>query len=173
LRFLEQYLAIEQVRFCDRLRTTVDVNESLLDAAVPAFVLQPLVENALRHGVAKRSDAGRVEIVGRRDGGELVLSVRDDGAGLDPHDAAAISAGGEQDTHGHGNGVGLANTRERLTTLYGDRARLDLRPRTAGGAIATVRLPYRRYVPPTRNPTSRTPTESAHETRPGTLPTED
>ena len=130
LRFLEQYLAIEQVRFSDRLTATIGADAETLDAAVPGFVLQPLVENALRHGLADRSEGGRVEVTARREGDDLVLTVRDNGAGLRP-DAR------------RGEGLGLANTRERLATLYGGRARLDLVADPGGGTTATVRLPYR------------------------------
>jgi two-component system, LytTR family, sensor kinase len=137
LRFLEQYLAIEQVRFSDRLRVTVEADASVRDAAVPSFVLQPLVENALRHGLADRAEAGEIRVAARREGADLVLSVRDNGVGL---------RDGEGDV-ARGPGVGLANTRERLATLYGDRARLELAPAPGGGTIATVRLPYRARSP--------------------------
>jgi two-component system LytT family sensor kinase len=134
LRFLERYLAIEQVRFSDRLEVHFDVDDTLLDAAVPEFLLQPLVENALRHGIAQRPDAGLVEIAARRTGDSLVLSVADNGPGLDVAH------------HERGNGLGLANMRERLTTLYGSRARLDLRGRAGpgDGTLATVSIPFRR-----------------------------
>ena len=130
LHFLEQYLAIEQVRFSDRLTVSFGVDEEVRDAPVPGFILQPLVENALRHGLASRSEEGRVEIEARREGDDLVLLVRDNGAGLPPVERRA-------------EGLGLANTRERLATLYGDRARLDLAANPSGGTTATVRLPYR------------------------------
>jgi LytS/YehU family sensor histidine kinase len=138
LRFLERYLAIEQVRFSDRLAVRFDVDDALLDAAVPEFLLQPLVENALRHGVAQRTDAGWVEVSARRDADALVLSVTDNGPGLQASRRTE-----------NGNGLGLANMRERLTTLYGSRARLDLRTRPApeGGTIATVTIPFRRLSP--------------------------
>ena len=132
IEFLEQYLAIEQVRFSDRLTVRWSIDESLRGALVPEFVLQPLVENALRHGIAKRSDAGVLEIAARRERDVLVLTVSDDGAGL-PETP-------------NGSGVGLANVRERLQTLYGGVARLDIAPRAGGGVIATVRLPYREVV---------------------------
>jgi two-component system, LytTR family, sensor kinase len=138
LTFLERYLAIEQVRFSDRLRVRFDVDETLLDAAVPAFLLQPLVENALRHGIAKRADGGVVEVSARRDANQVVLSVTDDGVG--PVTQASPAPGSA------GNGLGLANIRERLTTLYGDGASLELRSRGdqhMAGTIAVVRLPYR------------------------------
>ena len=134
LSFLERYLAIEQVRFSDRLRVVMDVDETLQEARVPPFLLQPLVENALRHGIARRDHAGRIEIAARRDGDDLVLEVRDDGPGIELH-------GGRRD----GSGVGLANVRERLTTMYGSSAYLTLRSPigAAGGTAATVTLPLR------------------------------
>jgi two-component system LytT family sensor kinase len=141
LSFLEQYLAIEQVRFSDRLRVVFDVDDSLKDAAVPAFVLQPLVENALRHGISRSDDAGRIEISARALGDALVLEVRDDGPGIAP---TASPRDGS-------NGVGLRNVRERLTTMYGSAASLELQsPVDDGyGTAAIVTLPLRRASAPT------------------------
>ncbi len=129
LDFLERYLAIEQVRFSDRLRPRIEVDAAIRRAAVPQFILQPLVENALRHGIARRADAGLLEVTARRDGDTLVLTVRDDGPGLGPAGPAAT-------------GVGLANTRARLAALYGDRANLEIANAAGGGVLATIRLPY-------------------------------
>lgn len=134
LDFVERYLAIEEVRFPDRLRTTIEVADDLRDAAVPGFVLQPLVENALVHGLARRLEMGRLEVRAARDGDDLVLTVRDDGPG--PGTAAPPSGG-----------VGLANTRDRLEVLYPGRGRLDLTEAPGGGTVAIVRLPYRRLSP--------------------------
>jgi signal transduction histidine kinase len=130
LDFVRQYLAIEEVRFSDRLRPVFAVDAALHSAAVPEFVLQPLVENALRHGLARRTTATLLRIEARREGDDLLLMVTDDGPGPD-------DVGPEPAT-----GVGLANLRERLATLYGERGRLELRPTPQGGAVATVRLPY-------------------------------
>ena len=129
LDFLERYLAIEQVRFSDRLRPRIEVDAAIRRAAVPQFILQPLVENALRHGIARRADAGLLEVTARRDGDTLVLEVRDDGPGLGPAGPAAT-------------GVGLANTRARLAALYGDRASLEIANAAGGGVLVTIRLPY-------------------------------
>jgi signal transduction histidine kinase len=128
LHFLERYLAIEQVRFSDRLQTRVEADAAIRRAAVPQFILQPLVENAIRHGIARRTDAGLLEITAQRDGDILQLTVRDNGPGLGP--AAPAS------------GVGLVNTRARLAALYGDRGSLDIANAAGGGAVATIRLPY-------------------------------
>jgi signal transduction histidine kinase len=132
LEFLERYLAIEQVRFSDRLRPRIEADPATAGASVPRFLLQPLVENALRHGIARRADAGVLAIGARREGADLVLTVRDDGPGLAP---------GAQGAPGS-SGVGLANTRARLAALYGERASLDIANAEGGGVVATVRLPY-------------------------------
>ena len=132
LALLRQYLDVEQARFSDRLRPTIDVPPALLSAAVPSFALQHLVENAVRHGIARRSAAGRITVSARRDGNVLELSVRDDGGGLT----------GEPPMPGHG----IENTRERLRTLYGDAATLELVPAPDQGAIARLRIPYREIL---------------------------
>ena len=133
LAFVRRYLAVEQVRFSDRLQVAWAVDERLAGERVPSFVLQPLVENALRHGIAPRSAAGRLEIGARADGdGMLELWVQDDGAGL-PADWD-----GDED-----HGVGLSNTAARLAQLHGDGARLALAPVPDGGTRATICLPRR------------------------------
>jgi LytS/YehU family sensor histidine kinase len=131
LRFIEKYLAIEQVRFSDRLQVLWSIDSNVRNALVPEFILQPLVENAVRHGVAKRSEAGLIEITGRESNGELVLSVRDNGPGY---------------ITGSESGVGLANTRARLETLFGDAAQLDVKNAEGRGTVAMVRFPLRRRV---------------------------
>lgn len=131
LQFIEKYLAIEEVRFSDRLQIRWSVDENTRDALVPEFILQPLVENAIRHGVSKRDEAGVIEIVGRESDGKLVLSVRDNGPGYTASSAV---------------GVGLANTRARLETLFGDAAGLDVFDAEGGGTMATVSFPVRRQA---------------------------
>lgn len=128
LHFLERYLAIEQVRFADRLRLTWAIDERARDGLIPEFVLQPLVENAIRHGFAKRADASTIAIGARVADGTLELTVRDDGSGFDPSTPA---------------GVGLTNTRERLRTLYGDRGTVEIASTPGEGTRAVVRLPFR------------------------------
>ena len=131
IAFVERYLAIEQVRFSDRLQPRIAVDPAVREAVVPTFVLQPLVENALRHGIARKAGAGVLDVTARRDGEDLVLAVRDDGPGLETSSPAA------------GSGVGLANTRARLATLYGDRASVVVTSASGGGTVATVRMPFR------------------------------
>jgi len=125
--FLRDYLDIQRVRFRDRLDVVVDVADDLGDALVPNLVLQPLVENAVVHGVGRSEDAGRIEIGARRAAERLELTVTDNGPGLAGADGA---------------GVGLANTRARLAALYGDEAALTLGPAPGGGVVARVALPY-------------------------------
>lgn len=126
LALLRHYLDIESIRFSDRLSVTVDAAPAVGRHLVPTFLLQPLVENAVRHGVAVSPGPSRVRISGRAEGGELVLSVWNDGPPLDPDRIR--------------EGVGLATTRDRLRRLYGDRAGLELRDGDAG-VEAVVRLP--------------------------------
>jgi two-component system LytT family sensor kinase len=133
MEVVRQYLSIEQVRFSDRLRPTLEVDESLLSAAVPGFALQHLVENAVRHGIARRAGAGAARVAGRRDGDVLELSVSDDGAGIDAAGAGQV-------------GHGLQNTRERLRALYGERASLVVVGAVNAGTVATLRIPYRELV---------------------------
>jgi two-component system LytT family sensor kinase len=130
LEFVQLYLSIEQVRFQDRLRVGISAEPGLLEAAVPHMLLQPIVENAIRHGIGRSSAAGRIEIAAARVGDSLRVEVRDDGPGLAPAFADAQ------------HGIGLANTRARLRQLYGDAARLTLENAAAGGAVATAVLPY-------------------------------
>lgn len=134
LELVRQYVAIEEARFSDRLRPEFDVNDALLSALMPSFALQHLVENAIRHGIAKQPDAGTLRIAARRDGDTLEVSVADNGAGI----AADFIA-----PAGHG----LANTRERLQALYGESASLEIANRAEGGVIATLRVPYREAMP--------------------------
>jgi two-component system, LytTR family, sensor kinase len=130
IAFVEQYLAIESERFAERLRVSIDVAEDVQAAAVPALLLQPLVENAIVHGVGARIGAGAVSIRCWRDGETLRLAVQDDGPGpTAPND--------------DGTGIGLSNTRARLAVLYGSAAAVTLEPVAGGGARATVSLPIR------------------------------
>jgi two-component system LytT family sensor kinase len=129
LEYLQLYLAIEQVRFQDRLKVEVAWDPEVLDAAVPHMILQPLVENAIRHGIGRSSTAGKVRIRAHRANGMLEMKVEDDGPGL--------VAGSKEQSHG----IGLANTRARLNELYGDAAYLSIEDREQGGVVATVALP--------------------------------
>jgi two-component system, LytTR family, sensor kinase len=126
LEFLQKYLEIEQIRFQDRLTVNFDIDPDTLDAEVPRLILQPLVENAIQHGIAPRSGPGHVQVAARREEGRLWLEVRDDGVGLNAGARARLRSG-----------IGLANTRDRLACLYGERHRLDF---SDGGPGLAVRI---------------------------------
>ncbi|HYE15687.1 MAG TPA: histidine kinase [Pyrinomonadaceae bacterium] len=134
LEFLECYLGIERIRFCDRLTTSIDVDPLALNCRVPNLILQPIVENAIRHGIATRSAPGRVEIKAERRGAVLSLQVRDDGPGL----TAGARAGKASQT-----GVGLANTRARLEQLYGADYNFEMADDPRGGTLVTIEIPLR------------------------------
>jgi signal transduction histidine kinase len=144
LELLRLYLDIMQVRFQGRLTVDVHVDNDVMDALVPNFVLQPLVENAVMHGVAKVEGAGRIELRARRAGDDVVITVRDNGPGID----AAVATDGNgsltpvpRDRGGTG-GVGLTNTRARLEQLYGAEQHLSLRRAGEAGTVAEIVMPY-------------------------------
>jgi sensor histidine kinase YesM len=132
IEFLRCYLEIEQIRFQDRLETRVDVASDALDAKVPNLILQPIVENAIRHGIASHFNRGLIEITGRTQNGSLRIQVRDNGGGLIGH------RNGENLFQ---SGIGLANTEARLDRLYGRRHRLDLTNDPLGGSVVTLEIP--------------------------------
>ena len=131
LEVVENYLAIEQVRFADRLRVEIKVEPTALDSLVPCFLLQPIVENAIRHGIAHCESDGVVEATARRDGDFLRLRVRDTGSGRSGRAKP-------------GNGIGLKNTRERLTHFYQDGYAMKAEPLDAGGFEVAIAIPYER-----------------------------
>ena len=130
VEFTQRYLAIEQVRFSDRLHPVIEIAPETFGAAVPRFLLLPLVENALRHGIARRAEAANLQVKAWREGQDLIVTIRDDGPGLSSQGGAA-------------GGIGLANTRARLAALYGDCASLNIAGAEGGGVIVSVLLPYR------------------------------
>jgi LytS/YehU family sensor histidine kinase len=135
LRFAAAYLEIEAARFEERLRVEWEIDPGALEARVPHLILQPLVENAIRHGIAPRSAAGRLRVLARREEGKVRLEVEDDGVGL--VEASRPTA----------SGVGLANVRARLAALYGPAGELALAPTPGGGVTATLVMPYRAWAP--------------------------
>lgn len=129
LEYLQIYLAIEQVRFADRLRVEVAVDAASQEASVPQLILQPIVENAIRHGIERRSAAGRIRITAAKVDDTVRLRVQDDGPGLLPGEAR------------EGRGIGLANTRARLRQLYGEEAMLEIENCDHGGVAVTIGIP--------------------------------
>ncbi|MGH2970102.1 MAG: sensor histidine kinase [Solirubrobacteraceae bacterium] len=134
LRYVEKYLRLEQARFGERLRVRVQVDPEVLQAVVPVLSLQPLVENAVRHGVESRPEGGKVAIEGRDLGSDVELRVIDDGAGIAPEQAAAALAG-------RGTGIGLGNVHGRLRSTFGEGYGLELDGDAERGTTVIMTLP--------------------------------
>ena len=158
LEFVQRYLEIQQTRFGDKLRVEQDIEPQALECMVPTLVLQPLVENAIRHGIEPAEKAGMVRVSAFRRDGKLVLAVEDDGVGLasgNPDSGGPLNSAGLHPSLPAparnssvvlvrtGTGIGLANLRERLQALYGARQKLELTPRETGGVIVRVEIPWR------------------------------
>jgi two-component system LytT family sensor kinase len=129
LEYLRLYLSIEQLRFSDRLHVEISVEPELLDAAVPHMGLQPIVENAIHHGIGQRATSGTIQIRAKLAGTALHVTVRDDGPGFTGNGAGGLK-------------LGLANTRARLKQLYGDASELRTETASGGGALVTMILPF-------------------------------
>ena len=129
---LSRYLEIQRMRFPDWLSISERIEPAAEDAMIPRMLLQPLVENAIRHGLSNRKSGGLIVFGASVHGDELVLSVHDNGAGLNPESGT------------RGLGIGLSNIRERLSTLYGNRQSLDLLSHDQGGVEVVLRIPFRR-----------------------------
>jgi len=130
VEYLQRYVDIQKVRFGDRLRVSLDIPADLLNASVPSLLLQPLVENAIKHGISKRVSGGEIRVAGARHDGALRLTVYNDGPWV-PADLEAAP-----------DGVGLGNLRTRLKILHGDRSELRLQPAEEGGVEVVVTLPF-------------------------------
>ncbi len=131
LDFLKKYVEIEQIRFHDRLKIEMDVSAETFDAKVPNMILQPLVENAIKHGIAPLSQGGTVKIASIRENGNLLLSVSDNGVGLENSDISLIL-----------EGVGLKNTKSRLKHLYGAKHKFEIIPLETGGVKLNLTIPF-------------------------------
>lgn len=131
LDFLQKYVEIEQMRFHDRLKIEMNVAPETLDAVVPNMILQPLVENSIKHGIAPLSQGGTVKISAERRNGSLLLDVSDNGIGLKNLEISEIP-----------HGVGLKNTRARLKHLYGENHKFEMKPRAKGGVQLNLTIPY-------------------------------
>ena len=131
IALLQQYIDIERVRFGDRLDVRVNVTPDASTALIPTLLLQPLVENAIKHGVSARTGDARIDIDVRREGETLRISVQDSGSGLSNHGNDTVQ-----------EGIGLSNSRARLRALYGDNASLELRNGNDGGACVDLSMPF-------------------------------
>jgi sensor histidine kinase YesM len=135
LRLVERYLEIQRVRFADRLNATIEMDRDVARARVPLLVVQPLVENALRHGLGPRVEPGTLTVRARRDNGWTRIDVEDSGQGLPP----GWTLDGSR-------GTGLRNLSSRLAAEFGTAWSLDVLPRQGGGVVATVRIPAAEYA---------------------------
>lgn len=144
LEFLRKYLEIEQMRFQDRLKVDLDIAADTLDASVPNMILQPLVENAIKHGISPKATGGRIDISAVRSNGHLKLTVADDGIGVPFGDASSVV-----------EGVGLSNTRRRLRHLYGDSHRFALKPSGGQGVSIELDIPYKDFAGIVISPTEQ------------------
>lgn len=129
--FLERYIEIQQARFSDRLSVSIAIEPAAMEMRIPNLLLQPLVENAILHGIAPKAGPGRVDVTGRVEAGQLHLEVSDDGPGLGDGTKRARE------------GVGLTNTRERIAKIYGPRGHLSLRSEPGRGVSVQIILPCR------------------------------
>lgn len=132
LRLIESYLAIQQVRFADRLEVSIETTPEVLACMVPSFLLQPIVENAIQHGIAPMESGGRIETQVKRVGDTLWMQVRDNGAGV---------GAGTGSLH-KGHGIGIQSTRDRLALFYPGRHEFAAAPLAAGGFEVTIQIPY-------------------------------
>jgi two-component system LytT family sensor kinase len=140
LDHVERYLRLEQARFRDHLHVQVDVPPETRDVVVPAMSVQPLVENAVRHGVERRAGTGQVEISARAVGSDVELQVTDDGSGIEPQRVPALLAGA-------GGGIGLSNVDARLRATFGDRYALRVDSQVGSGTTAVMTVPNLRGDP--------------------------
>jgi LytS/YehU family sensor histidine kinase len=131
LEFLSNYLEIERTRFQDRLTVRMEIEPEVLEAQVPNLILQPLVENAIRHGISPRAQPGVIEIFARRENQSVQIQIRDNGAGLGTASLGDVP-----------KGIGIANTEARLNQLYGSAHRFDLKSGPEGGVLVTIEIPF-------------------------------
>jgi sensor histidine kinase YesM len=130
LEFLNKYLEIEQIRFHDRLKIKKDIAPDTLDAAVPNMILQPIIENAVKHGIAPLIEGGTIEIKTHRKNGDLHLQINDDGVGISDKII---------------EGIGISNTRARLKQLYDDAHGISIKSNKGKGMSVDLFIPFRRY----------------------------
>ena len=131
LELLEPYLEIEKTRFSDRLVIAIDIEPEVKSAKVPNLLLQPLVENAIKHGVGPRSSGGRIEISAKKENGRLLIEIRDDGLGIPGDSQKKLK-----------EGIGISNTRARLKQLYGDNFKFSIHNRRDSGVLVEISIPF-------------------------------
>jgi two-component system LytT family sensor kinase len=134
LGLLDRYVAIQRVRFQERLTVNCNIEDGVRGALVPNLLLQPLVENAIRHGISPRAGSGSVQVCAHRAGDKLVISILDNGVGVRARRSRERS---------RGTGLGLTNTRTRLIHLYGEGHEFESGPREEGGYAVRISIPFR------------------------------
>jgi sensor histidine kinase YesM len=130
LDIVEQYLAIEQARFAERLNVQLSCEAEVEPISIPSMILQPIVENAVRHGIGEKEESGTVSVVCKRSGGRLFIQIEDDGAGCDFSDSNKITFG-----------IGIKNVQQRLAQMYGDDHLFSIKGSVGEGVIVTIELP--------------------------------
>lgn len=149
LEFLRCYLDIEQTRFRDRLTVDMEIDPETWDALLPNLILQPIVENAIKHGIAPQRAPGRISVRAQRRNGTLRVEIEDNGCGLPKAQTPGADGDGERGNRfneGVGTGIGLATTRSRLERFYPNSHLLQLRDAPQGGLVVTVEVPFRTEV---------------------------
>ncbi|MGD0989021.1 MAG: histidine kinase [Candidatus Sulfotelmatobacter sp.] len=134
VEFIDNYLDIEVVRFGDKLRVVKDLAPESLEVMVPAMLLQPLVENSIKHGLASKVEGGSIHLRSRLSNSKLIIEIEDDGIGMAPTQLLEAA-------HARRSGIGMANVSERLEVLYGDTARMTIDSREGKGTLVRIRLP--------------------------------
>ncbi len=141
MNFVNTYLVLEKARFGPKLQIIQDIEHELYEEFIPRLTLQPLVENAVKHGITPKLGPGAIKISAKRDGSEIVLVVKDDGAGIPPEKLGLVLQPG----YGSGNGVGLSNVHERLKGLFGENYGLRVQSSPNQGTTITMRIPFRNF----------------------------
>src|SRR5512137_1644588 len=137
LASVDEYLDIEAVRFGPQLQIEKAIGADTLDGVVPSMILQPIVENSIKHGIALKVGGGRITLRSRRDDGRTVIEVEDNGLGMTAERLEQVFGG----TDANGSGIGVRNVSERLRVIYGDHASLDITSEPGRGTIARLQIP--------------------------------
>lgn len=142
LEHCKAYITIESARFEERIRVTYDIDEDARDSRLPPLALQPLVENALKHGILPREEGGAVTISAHRENGKVRISVKDNGVGIAPEQIASLFAAGARNDPQKGTGIALKNVNARLVALYGSENALEVKSAPGEGTTVSFTVPY-------------------------------
>ena len=143
IKSAKDYLTIQKVRFGDRIQSFIDIDPQIMKIMIPALTLQPLIENAIIHGLEKKVEGGQIYINGQVDGDEIVITVRDTGVGVAmEHIRSIFSAGKRTKPHGHTTGLGISNVHKRIQHHFGQKYGLEMESEVGEGTSCNIRLPY-------------------------------